>query len=374
MSTFHRKEKEKKKKTKLKTKKENMTDACLWTTPIGGLNDVPVVSGTVLDYSRRDTNSHNIEVPWLRTHVLQPSSFSSCPGLSLRLARNNLRIRRGGEQLANMLTSMLHRSSCITTGCGEDTTERTTDGSSSSSSCPCKIEELDISSTGAFEDSQAWTIVFRSMSAMPTSFLKRLVADDETMPTTLTAPLLESIATSFVHLTHVSLRRCLLNSTAMESVARGILARNHSTLEFLDVSENELSSLALATLCGALHESEVHRQSIRILNLADNSVGSVCGSGEYCRKGLLSLALLILHAPNLREVSVKSNRLGDAYPPRWPVGGDHGGVSEVCEAARRSIATRGEAGKPPVIDISANGFCPPTCESLHRCSGFTAKV
>jgi hypothetical protein len=349
-----------------------------WKTPVLGVDYEPKnkASSVVLDLSSATSGSaHIVEIPQLRTQLHELSIHSDAAVVvSVHLAGNNLRLRRGGEQLATMLVSMFHRLAFHSQvdACPHDAPLA---GPAPSPKHVVQLEELDISSTGAFEDIAAWTKVFQTITELPNSPLQRICANDEAMQVAVYSPLLESMAASFVHLTHVSLRRCLLSTAAMEAFARGIKnCQGGSSLEFLDVSENELNSAALIALATALHDSEAHRSRIRVLNISHNTVcTSSSPSDSYCRKGLLSLALLALHAPSLCEVSLKCNRLGAAYPPRWPSGGDHGGVSELCEAARRSIATRG-GRKPPVIDVSDNDFNPATLESLHRCSGFTAVV
>jgi hypothetical protein len=240
-----------------------------------------------------------------------------------------------------------------------------------------RIVELDLSSTGAMDETLAWTRLFDALQTFAsTKFLQRVAVNDEAFVPKASAALLGSIARCTT-LTHLSMRGCQLQSSTISVFAAALADAENSSLEYLDVSDNEVSSMGFQALCDALHKNPGSLMSLRILNFGHNCVGrGDKGDGAavtYCRKGLLSAANFMLHASSVVLMSLADNDLGGAYEG-WPAGGDHGGVSEVCEAARRAIIGRhvSRERKPPVVALTCNSFDAKTRDSLHRCSGFTA--
>lgn len=265
---------------------------------------------------------------------------------------------------------------------------------------PAIVVGINVSGTGAFDSTHEWIRFFDqnrqaanlemlcaesdtmslkknrrapSEGARPVSFVHTVLADDEILNPAAAAPLLTAML--FGSLRHLSLRRCLLSTTAMRAMAAGIessVGTSHCGLESLDVSENDITSDGLDALAAALCKSRAHQAALRVMVLSGNRVGEGAMRETYSRKGLLSLGQLVLRAPKLISVKLDHNELGAAYL-QFPAGCDHGGVSEVCEAARRGISCKGvDERRPAVVDLSNNSFDARAKESLSRCSGFTA--
>lgn len=335
-------------------------------------------SDVIIDLSHSSPDEYRtVDIHWLRSQLVSSSMahlMLKKPALtvSLRVRNNNLRSRQGSSALGNLLYSLLWRRSSKATSVS---VESYAADDEQQQQCPPHVHEIDLSGSGALDATDEWVKYFelsKSLVCADDGALRRVAADDEILQPRTCAPLLHALFSS-PFLTHISLQRCLLEESNMRTIAAAVGSGGATCmLEHLNLDDNCVDAIGLEVLCRAL--SAPHQGQLRVLVLSNNKCACDGQPDKYSRKGLLALAELVLKAPRLTLVGLSGNGLGSAYA-NWPIGGDHGGVSEVCEAARRSMAAKDIAARrPPIVALMENFFDEKTKESLHRCSGFTALV